>query len=262
MGNRIAKLRMNPLLRWIAERSRWYLWHFENHNFDHNLNGERGVLEKLRDAEMRVVFDIGANVGDWATLASRCFSRSTIHCFEIMPSTFDVLTENMGTVANVAVNGFGLSDRAGEVELKYYPGYSTVTSIFDYPQGLASTRVTGRVTTGDEYVESHGIERIDFMKLDVEGSEHLVLKGFSRMLDSGKIEMIQFEYGTINILTKFLLHDFYKLLTAKGYVIGKIYPRYVEFRDYQFGHEDFLGPNYLAVRESRKDLIKLLGSLG
>lgn len=30
------------------------------------------------------------------------------------------------------------------------------------------------------------------------------------------------------------------------YAVGKIYPDYVDFRDYDLGDEDFLGPNYLA----------------
>ena len=46
----------------------------------------------------------------------------------------------------------------------------------------------------------------------------------------------------------FLLRDFYLLFAGYGYVVGKIYPDYVEFRDYDLGDEDFIGPNYLACR--------------
>jgi hypothetical protein len=38
--------------------------------------------------------------------------------------------------------------------------------------------------------------------------------------------------------------------------IGKVYPTYVEFREYDVGHEDFLGPNYLAVHASMTSLLR------
>jgi hypothetical protein len=86
----------------------------------------------------------------------------------------------------------------------------------------------------------------------------MVLQGFAGMIDAGRIDVIQFEYGTGSIVTKFMLKDYYALLASNGYALGKIYPNYVEFRDYHFRHEDFTGPNILAVRSSRKDLIEML----
>ena len=41
-------------------------------------------------------------------------------------------------------------------------------------------------------------------------------------------------------------------------VVGKIFPSYVDFREYELKDEDFQGPNYLAVRAARADLIALL----
>jgi hypothetical protein len=39
--------------------------------------------------------------------------------------------------------------------------------------------------------------------------------------------------------------------------VGKVYPTYVDFRSYRLTDEDFRGPNYLAVRRERNDLIGL-----
>jgi hypothetical protein len=79
------------------------------------------------------------------------------------------------------------------------------------------------------------------------------------MLTAEAIDCVQFEYGQICILTKFLLYDFYKLLQdTYSYTIGKIKPLHVAFKPYQFFDEDFLGTNYLAVSPRRKDLIELL----
>lgn len=97
------------------------------------------------------------------------------------------------------------------------------------------------------------------MKIDIKGMEDRVLRGFSRLLASGAIKIIQFEYGYANVLTKFLLKDFHEYLKPYDMVIGKIYPTYVDFRDYQLVHENFLGPNFLAVHSTQKDVIKSLG---
>jgi hypothetical protein len=101
---------------------------------------------------------------------------------------------------------------------------------------------------GDSFLQREGIAEVDFLKLDVEGAEHLVLKGLEDRLQQRSIRFIQFEYGRVNILTHFLLRDFYQLLTGYGYVVGKIFPDYVDFREYELGDEDFIGPNYLACR--------------
>jgi hypothetical protein len=86
------------------------------------------------------------------------------------------------------------------------------------------------------------------LKLDVEGAEHLVLQGLDEALSERRIRFVQFEYGRVNILTRFLLRDFYTLFATHGYVVGKIFPDHVDIRDYDLNDEDFLGPNYLACR--------------
>lgn len=115
------------------------------------------------------------------------------------------------------------------------------------------------LTTGDFYCAKRGIDHIDLLKLDVEGAESTVLKGFSRMLEEARIAAVQFEYNFAAIRSHFLLSDFYDLFEPAGFVVGKIFPDAVEFRAYDiYRDEDFLGPNYLAVRRDRRDLIGAL----
>jgi hypothetical protein len=40
--------------------------------------------------------------------------------------------------------------------------------------------------------------------------------------------------------------------------VGKIFPKKVEFRKYNFIYEDFIGPNFIAVKKSETDLIASL----
>jgi hypothetical protein len=116
-----------------------------------------------------------------------------------------------------------------------------------------------KVITGDSYVKQNNLNRINFLKIDVEGSENLVLFGFQETLAAGKIDVIQFEYTWgANIHVNFLLNNFYEFLKPFGFSIGRIYPNHVNFKDYIFSDEGVGFGNYLAVHESKADLIKLL----
>jgi hypothetical protein len=57
------------------------------------------------------------------------------------------------------------------------------------------------------------------------------------------------------VLSIHLLIDFYQLLTPHNFVLGKITPEGVKFKDYILFDEDFQGPDYLAVHKSRQDII-------
>lgn len=256
----ISTHRKSAIIQFIAHKCSRFIECYENGNsYNFELNGERFVLEVLSRKGISCIFDCGANIGDWALMAKTIIPAAEIHCFEIMKSTCEELKRRTKSTKTIIVNDFGLSDKVEEVKLKYFPEISALTTTLDYPHEFRFVYTTGNTTTGDIYMEKQGIKKIDFLKIDVEGVESRVLKGFAKALSSGRIDVIQFEYGKSSIITKFMLYDYYNFLTSLGYRLGKIYPNYVEFKDYNFTHEDFLGPNYLAVRNERKDLIDLLG---
>lgn len=240
----------------------WWCSHFldayHNVNCECSVNGELFVLKRVASPDVRCVFDVGANVGAWARLAVEAFPGATIHCFELDPDTCRRLGANFTGDDRVVVNCQGLSDAAGRVGFKSYPEAPELTSMLDYPHEAASVRKDGDVLTGDEYVESRQIDRIDLLKIDVEGAERKVLAGFTKTVSRGAIDIVQFEYGRANILARHLLADLYAFFEGHGYAVGKIFPNHVDFRPYQLSDEDFRGLNYLAVRQNRKDLIARL----
>ena len=54
---------------------------------------------------------------------------------------------------------------------------------------------TAKVMRGDLYAESQGLKRINLLKIDVEGYEYSVVKGFEKMFRSQQIDIVQFEYN-------------------------------------------------------------------
>ena len=109
-------------------------------------------------------------------------------------------------------------------------------------------------------MRNQNIASVDFLKLDVEGAEYDALLGFENAIKQGTIKAVQFEYGYINISTKKLLIDYYTFFEANGYVLGKVFPKMVEFRKYHFKYEDFIGPNFIAVKKTETELIKMLSN--
>lgn len=236
---------------------RAFLSAYNNWNYDHRSNGEQWLINRLAAFRPSVIFDVGANVGNWLLLALSVLPETTFHAFEIVESTYAILRERTASNSGLITNNFGLSDRTGTITMHLFNASNEYTSHITYPHG-SYVHIVCPVRSGDEYMLETGTERIDLLKIDVEGAEHLVLNGFHAALDAGKIDVIQFEYGKVNIITHFLLRDFYEFLEARGYSVGKLVPDHVDFRAYALEDEDFLGPNYVAVRKARSEIIDAL----
>jgi FkbM family methyltransferase len=250
--------RRSPFSRWIARRAERLLLAYRNFDYDMSRNGELWLIGRLTGVDRPVLYDVGANHGHWTMKATEILPGAEVHCFEICPTTFTKLEANLRGRAGVRLNPFGLSNEHGMVEFKYFPQDDGKTSLFDYPHPKKSLRVTGEVRPGDEHMRASGTTRVHLLKIDTEGAEHLVLGGLTEALATHRIDLIQFEYGRVNILSRFLLKDYYDLLSGHGYVVGKLYPGYVDFKAYVLEDEDFLGPNYVACRNDLHGLIEIL----
>lgn len=255
-SNFIARHRRRWPVRTLARLCEKYLDAYANWSYDPTRNGERRVLERWAPLAPKTIFDVGANVGDWTAMARELLPGATIHCFEVAPPTAEKLSRRFLGDGHIHVICKGLSNHEGDVSVVYYPRASGLTSLYDFPHRQASERIQASTIVGDTYVAERGITQIDFLKIDVEGAEWEVLEGFSTSFDKGIVHALQFEYGRKSILTKHLLQDLYRLLEGKGFAVGKIYPTYVDFRPYRLQDEDFRGPNYLAVRRNRPELIR------
>lgn len=246
-------------MRLLRRLARSYLDLDGNRSYVASMNGETRLLEVVARSGARVLFDVGANVGDWTATAHRMIGAAEIHAFEIVPETAAELRGNVGTLDGVTVNAFGLGAEPGTVPVRYYPTFSEGSGFSDLSHDLPFELREAEVSTGDRYCADHAITHIDLLKIDVEGVEDRVLRGFEGMLGRGAIDVVQFEYGTHNIASHFLLRDFHELFGKLGYRVGRVFPTYVDFHPYELPvDEDFRGPNFAAVREDRADLVSAL----
>ncbi len=232
---------------------------YENRNHDIYSNGELTVQKKIAAFHPGVMIDGGANAGHYSLMFRQYSPDCTIYAFEPVATTFEKLKDNIRAYPEIIPVNKGLYSENCTKEIRLFP-QDTLSSLFDI-QGL-SYETTGEQTIelvrGDDFLREQKIDKVDLLKLDLEGAEYDALLGFEETLKHKKIRAVQFEYGYINITTKHLLIDFYNLFGDHGYIVGKIFPKIVEFRKYDFKYEDFLGPNFIAVDKEEKELIECL----
>lgn len=219
-------------------------------------HGEVWLQEKF-SGKFKTIFDVGCNIGEWSRMARSFHPNAEIHQFELSSSTYRKMLSNIDIDSKMFPNSFGLSDRTGTIPFKYKPSYDAVSSsVMDLRLDDSEIR-TGFVYTGDDYVGSRRIDQIDFLKIDTEGNEGNVFRGFEKTIAAGKVKIIQFEYGFICVLTKWMLIDSYRFLTPYGYKLGKLKNGSIEFHDYSLTDENFIGPDYVAVHSSVWDMFGL-----
>ncbi len=232
---------------------------YENRNHDIYSNGEITVLKKIARTNPSIIIDAGANVGDYSILANQIMPACKIFALEPVEATFQYLLSSIKDLKNVVPIKKGLFKENCELAINLFDSneHSSIYDIEGLPIGSEQQQKI-ELVRGDDFIKDNHIDSIDFLKLDVEGAEYDALLGFENAIKNGAIKAVQFEYGYINITTKKLLIDYYNFFEANGYVLGKVFPKIVEFRKYHFKYEDFIGPNFIAVKKTETELIEIL----
>lgn len=222
-------------------------------------SGEVGILRKLQrnnDASL-VIFDVGANKGQFLRLAlQETKSELTeIHCFEPSKVAFEALNAAYGAYGNVRLNNTALAAERGHVVLYFdQPGSGLASLTKRRLEHFGISHVgqeTVAVGTLDSYCVANGIEKIDLLKIDVEGHELDVLRGAKAMFERSAIAAVTFEFGGCNIDTRIFFQDYWYFFKAVGMPIYRITPtgRTIELREYAEANEQFATTNFVALRE-------------
>lgn len=246
---------------------------FGENNGDMDTNGEFNLLDRLImnyvDEEQFVVFDVGANIGNWSLrlidVARRAHisEKLNLFCFEPSKRTFLQLSKNLEEVGShgISMNNIAFGDSVGSLKLYTNMTASGVSSLYNRRTDGLSFQYDGTesvlVDTIDSFCAANNIKHIDFLKIDVEGHELSVIKGACENLKNHTIDYIQFEYGGTWTDARAFLFDMFDELLQFGYKIGKIFPDRIEFcEQYDRSMETFQMKNYLACRPESLGLFK------
>ncbi len=165
------------------------------------------AMKKLvRPGDM--VFDVGAHVGELSVpLARLCGPHGKVIAFEPIAESCAQFRENiqLNECENVTLHASAVGEHTGTVRMNVFPAaYSAWNSqgrpVYAGADGVPaamSTPVNVPCTTLDEFCAAHGISRIHFLKVDVEGYERDVFQGAARLLGERRIDTICFEISQI-----------------------------------------------------------------
>src|SRR5439155_10753936 len=123
-----------------------------------------------RKAGPLVIFDVGANVGDYTRSALREARRANcpidVHAFEPFPGNVDVLRRAFVTEPNVQVNCVAVAEHPGEAILYAVESGSSQASLVKRRtlESKGSEDIKVSVLRLDDYTAKHSLNRIDLLK--------------------------------------------------------------------------------------------------
>ena len=144
---------------------------------------ETGLLASMADRIAGAVFvDVGANVGHHALLMAA--HAGAVHAFEPNPAMWPLIEEKLSVnaVANVVLHRCGLGLSTGSLPLYLGPAHAEASLLREANRNPSSNPVMVSVVRGDDYFPANGIDRIDIVKMDVEGFEKYAIGGLKHEL--------------------------------------------------------------------------------
>lgn len=161
----------------------------------HHVNESIYLSKILKDNF--IFIDIGANQGEFSLFASNYIKKGRILSFEPVQENFNRLSTNLelNKIENCETFRFGLSDKNGFLPIYTDESASEggginegLSTLFrSESKGLFQEEIELKIF--DEVFE-HDLERIDFIKIDIEGSELFALRGMKKSLMKYKPEIL------------------------------------------------------------------------
>ena len=152
---------------------------------------DRSVIQVLLDRARPgdTFLDIGANIGYYSAVFLTKVKNSNAICFEPQPGIIDLLRANVGQFGGRSkVHQVGLADRDGE--LRFHIDMAN--------RGASRISADGEtvIPVRDAQEVFAGLDRLDLMKIDVEGYEEPIFRAIEQELGRLKPRAILFEDQT------------------------------------------------------------------
>lgn len=170
--------------------------------------------------EGMVVLDIGANHGYFTILCSQLVGpRGIVYAFEPEPANYQLLAKTLlaNDFKNVQAVKLAVSSRSGIEKLFTEEAYLGTHSL---EKKGAGDFIEVDLTSVDDFMKLNQVERVDFVKIDVEGHEVEVLKGMTEAMQRWKPSII------CEFQDQQLLSIGSEILESNGYLVTTIREHY------------------------------------
>lgn len=186
------------------------------------------VRARLPGYEFRTIFDVGANIGQACIPFSKAADKARIYAFEPVKLTFEALLLEIREYPSITPVNVALGEVIGSVSMQA-KGTSTSNRILEGTP-LARKGVPVPISTGSAFMSESGVDAISFLKIDTEGHDLAVLKGFGDKLR--QVDFIQVEASMNPTNERHVgLQTFLNYLGDREFYLFHIYEQVFEFHD-------------------------------
>jgi FkbM family methyltransferase len=141
--------------------------------------------------DVTVALDVGSNCGAMAVHLARHYPGATVHAFEPGREARGYLERNTADLPSVVVHPFGLAANDGSATL-HIGGDIGQASVLP-PTGGEHRTEQVELRSAEAWAADAGIDRIDVLKVDVEGCEVQVLEGLASLLPTVKVLYVEYD---------------------------------------------------------------------
>lgn len=188
---------------------------------------ERTFLEVWQNEARHsdVIFDVGANAGIYSLAAIAANPGAAVHAFEPTPEIAERLrqTKQLNGLANLVIAEAAVCENSGRAQLVRSDGGGGNGGMnFIGELSGVSDCIVVEATSLDDYCLRQGIDRIDLMKIDVQGLEPDVMRGAAGLLSRGQIGHVLVELNWGNPGEQSPADDLIALLEEHGFYFSDI----------------------------------------
>ena len=161
------------------------------------------------------ILDVGANIGCTSLLFSDLGDR--VVAFEPLPRTFELLQKNISSAKkdNIKTLPLALGDEDREAQMYFLDANRSMAFVLDRTSRDDRPAAVIQIKRLDDLFPEIGFERLDFIKIDVEGYELRVLEGARNTIERYRpIVQMEFNSWTLNVQQRTCLPDFIDFILA------------------------------------------------
>jgi FkbM family methyltransferase len=179
-----------------------------------------------RDVQFEKIIDVGANEGQFASMARFCWPGAQIDCFEPDPLAFQKLKSNHGDDNRVSFYPFAVGDREQYLDL-YINENSVQNSLLVEKRHRVDETTSVQVKTLDMLYSKPDLEKRSLLKIDVQGYELKVLQGFCKQI--GQVSHVLVEISLMDVFEGGCsLDEVWSLLRELGFSYSRVIDQYYD----------------------------------
>lgn len=184
----------------------------------------------LLNQKVKIVFDIGANIGRTIARYRQLFPEAVIYGFEPFEKSYSVIFQTYKNCKLIKPFKLAVANSVGRKRF-FCSNESVMNSLLPLSSRSSmlsnatnSAVVEVETTTLDVFCEENGIKQVQILKMDIQGGELLALEGSVNLLGKGAIEIIYVEVNFNEIYDhQAYFHDISRFLMDHQYYLYGLY---------------------------------------